>query len=217
MLMVNEVFLLLTSKRGNPDHSWDSRWLAVSAARLCDLVHLGRLGVEEGLDPGPVVLDTTPSGSTVLDEGLARVRTALDETGRVPYSVLCRRHNLNPTEAVADALVADGQLTVKERRLLPDAYPVKDPGPENALRARLSAALAGTAEPIPADVVDLVLLRTLGIAYAVLGEDRAGLGRLKLGNRIDEMLTSLPEDLPLRRALDPMSAGISIALVPPIS
>jgi hypothetical protein len=219
MLMVDEVFLLLTSRRGNPDHSWDSRWMAVAAARLCDLVHLGRLGVTEGADPSAIVLDTSSTGSSVLDEGLARVAAALEreEGGRVPYSVLCRRHHLNPTEEVANALVEDGQLSLKERRLLPDAYPVKDPGPEDALRGRLDAALSGAGQPVAADVVDLVLLRTLGVAYAVLGEDRGGLGRVRLAHRIDEMLAALPEDLPLRRALEAMSAGISTALVPPIS
>ncbi|MFM9500550.1 GPP34 family phosphoprotein, partial [Streptomyces galilaeus] len=80
--------------------------------------------------------------------------SALAEGGPGTVGELVRRPELDPGGTVEESLVAAGILERKSRGVLGlrfDRTPTVDPAPEEALRARLAAVLAGRERATVAD------------------------------------------------------------------
>ncbi|WP_380163921.1 GPP34 family phosphoprotein [Jannaschia sp. R86511] len=205
-----EVFLLLTSDEGGPA-SWGTQtgW-ALSAASIADLLIEGRLVLEDGKDPRVRVVDTTPTGSAVLD----RVMVRAAEKNGARLSTLVQDRKLNPEDEVVQALKAGGVVDVVPRRMLglvPEKRPTLDPQPEREIRDRLRVVLAG-GRPAPTDATILAILQGLGVAKKVLAAESMGMS----SRGVQEAASEIAVGSAIKRAIDSMNAAILTAVIVPI-
>ncbi|WP_380163470.1 GPP34 family phosphoprotein [Jannaschia sp. R86511] len=209
-----EVFLLLTSDEGGPA-SWGTQtgW-ALSAASIADLLIEGRLVLEDGKDPRVRVVDTTPTGSAVLD----RVMVRAAEKNGARLSTLVQDRKLNPEDEVVQALKAGGVVDVVPRRMLglvPEKRPTLDPQPEREIRDRLRVVLAG-GRPAPTDATILAILQGLGVAKKVLAAESMGMSSREVQRRVQEAASEVAVGSAIKRAIDSMNAAILTAVIVPI-
>jgi Golgi phosphoprotein 3 len=202
-LTLQEEFLLLCLN--DQTGKFESRWLhhGLSAAALAELLLAGRLR----LDPHGLVHVTsaTPTGDEAVDSALARVAER-------PAAALSLAHWINTLEdettfhhILLPRLIQRGILRKEEDRFLfifrETTYPTLSAAPEEHVRQRLRAALAGSG---PVEERTAILISLLYHA-----EDRrfADAGALRLVFSAEELafyrarIAEVSASTPLSRAL----------------
>lgn len=214
MLICEELFLLLTRDDGKAESAYAQNGYGLAAAAVTDLILAGRVGLSDDKDPRVSVLAPPPAGHPVLDAVLTRLA---DKDGRKLSTVVTDR-KVNPADQVVDALAAAGIIGVEEKRalgLVPAKYPLRDPAPEQAVRQRLAAVLAG-APPQPADATLLAILQGLDLAPKVLEQEKGGLDKKQLKARIEQVTRDVPAGSAVAKAVQAMNAAIMTAVFIPV-
>lgn len=198
MLIVEEVFLLLTQDNGTTDRARRYRRYGLAAAALTDLAEAGHLKIAtEGSDPKVTVVRAGMTGQGPLDA----LVPALDGLSGKKLSQLVSSSKLNPEKATGQALSRQG--IVRE-----DAgYLTINPAPEIALRERLGQVLSGHREATLADAAELGILKALNVAFGLLGTARGDMDRHGLSRRIESVAQEVPAVEALKRIVDPITAS----------
>lgn len=189
MLIVEELYLLLTSDKGTQEAAGTQRDHGMCAALITDLVLAGRITISEDKEPRVHVISAEATGHPVLDFGLERVQ--LKDGKRLDSLVTWSK--LDPYDVVIESLVQAGVLAYGERTMLglgKPRTPEVDPGPERALRARLAAVIAGSAAPTPGDATLLAILQSLEVAERILAVEIGDLRGRQLKDRINAVVES---------------------------
>lgn len=210
MLITESLHLLLTTPEGTPQ-TWASRSLGANAALVTDLVVAERVVLSDEKRPRVSVVSTAPTGHPVLDPGLALLATR--DGKRLDSLVSWAR--LDPKEAVVESLVAQGVLTLGQRTMLglgAPRTPERNPEPEQMLRARLAAVLAGQAEADVTETTLLGILQGLGVARTILRAESGELRGGSLKKRIQQVVESSPTGTAVERAVDAVIAATTAAV-----
>jgi hypothetical protein len=208
MLVAEQLFLLLRRDDGRAEVGSGFEIYGLTGALLTDLVTAGHLTLSDDKDPVVHVTASGPVGHPVLDAALDRLRA---KDGRT-LSRLVLDTSLSPGESVVRSLVAAEVIGIEPKRMLglvPARYPVRDPGPERALRERLRAVLAG-ATPAPNEAALLGLLKGLTIAGRVLKAEKGTLGRRELDHRINEVTGDAVVGTVVSRTIEQMQSVVTI-------
>jgi hypothetical protein len=208
MLVAEQLFLLLRRDDGRAEVGSGFEIYGLTGALLTDLVTAGHLTLSDDKDPVVRVTASGPVGHPVLDAALDRLRA---KDGRT-LSRLVLDTSLSPGESVVRSLVAAEVIGIEPKRMLglvPARYPVRDPGPERALRERLRAVLAG-ATPAPNEAALLGLLKGLTIAGRVLKAEKGTLGRRELDHRINEVTADAVVGTVVSRTIEQMQSVVTI-------
>jgi hypothetical protein len=215
MIVAEDVLLLLTEDgTGKPLVDGTRRDIAVAGAIIAELATAGRL--QAVTSPGLFsrtalrVVDTTPLGDDVLDEGLRR---AAGPGSASPTAVLDRiRKGLR--ERLYERLAARGVLRAEEHRVLgifpTTAWPALDPERENEVRRGLTEVLATgrTATAREASLVAL-LLAVDAVPKVVTG---TGLPRRELTARAKQVAAGDVGGEAARRAVEAVQAAMIAAV-----
>jgi hypothetical protein len=169
MLVAHDLLLLLTDEESEKvSFGMSEPDKALAGAVLVDLAERELVGVADGRLVAKA--GATPP-KPVLARALAVVR---EREGAKPTSLLGPLAK-GLRERLADDLVAAGVLERDEKKVLglfrTTRLPTADPSHETALRARLAAVLAGTAEPDGRTGPLLALLHAMGVLTKVLPVD----------------------------------------------
>lgn len=187
MLIVEELFLLLTDAKGNPEVLGTSKTTALNAALLADLHLAGRIQLSEDKRP-QVRVAYAGHGDDVLGFG----QELLNKRNGRRLDDLIWWSRLDPEEAVVTSLVRAGILRRDEERTLLGRSKVRlrelDPAPERELRERLASVFAGRTAPSPADVTILAILESLDVIVRLLHRESGASSRPELRARLAEVL-----------------------------
>jgi hypothetical protein len=214
MLISEQLYLLLTKATGTQERPGTQRGYGLTAALIADLVTAGRVTLTEEKRPRMDLVDTTPTGSPVLDSGL----TTLESKSGKRLDRIVSSARLDPEDAVVSSLVNSGILERGERTMMglgKPRTPEVNSGPEQELRARLTAVLAGTSEPTTADSTLLSILQALGVARKILEEESGGMRGGQLKKRIQAIVDQSPTGDAVERAMQALSSAIVTAAVIP--
>lgn len=214
-LITEELFLLLRNDEGRLERYGTATGYGLTATMITDLMLAGRLDLTDDRQPRLRVLSTEPTGNPVLDPGLAELAHRDGDKLRS----LITKSALNPEQRVAESLAAAGIVELGGKGFLglgKQRTPVLNPVPEQQLRARLAAVLAGTAPPTVADTTLLSVLQGLQVAQYVLKQESGGAGGRKLGRRIEEIVVSSPAGDAVGKAVQAMNAAIMTAAIMPV-
>ncbi|NUL44045.1 GPP34 family phosphoprotein [Cellulosimicrobium funkei] len=204
MLIVEEMYLLLTKDHGTADRARKYRGFGLAAAAVTDLAGLGTIEIaREGKDPQVTVVRAGMTGHAPLDA----ILPALDSMSGQKISALVGRSQLNPDTAVGQSLARQGIVTEESRFLRPPRFMVTNPAPEIALRERLGQVLAGDRQATHAEATELGLLNALNVAHGLLGPARGQLDRRELPRRIEEIAHGIPAVEAVKRRVKPISAS----------
>ncbi|MFT4164557.1 MAG: GPP34 family phosphoprotein [Microlunatus sp.] len=188
MLIVEELFLLLTDANGNPVVVGTSRTTALNAALLADLHLARRIQLSEDERPRVRVAYAGHGGNDALGFGQEMLSK---RTGR-RLADLIWWGRLDPEEAVVNSLVRSGILRRVEERGWLGRSKVKllklDPTPERELRERLAAVFAGRSAPTPADATILAILESLDVIVQLLYRESGASSRPELRARLAQVL-----------------------------
>lgn len=198
MLIVEEMFLLLTQDNGTTDRARRYRRYGLVAAALTDLAEAGVLKIAaEGKDPKATVVRAGMTGHAPLDA----ILPALDGLSGKKLSQLVSSSKLNPEKATGQALARQG--IVRED----SGYLTINPAPEIALRERLGQVLSGHRDPSPAESTELGILKALNVSHGLLGPARGDLDRRGLSRRIESVAQGIPAVEALKKVVDPITAS----------
>lgn len=205
MLIVEEMYLLLTQDNATDDRARRYQRHGLAAAALTDLAESGHLridGVEA--DAKVTVVRAGMTGQAPLDALLP----ALDRLSGKTMAQLVANSTLDPTEATARALAGQGVLREEKSGLFSrPTFQTVNPAPLIALRTRLGQVLAGGREADRADATVLGILTALNVAYGLLGTAKGTLDRHGLARRIETVAPGRPAVLALKRIVDPAVAS----------
>lgn len=207
MLITEELHLLMLRPDGRSESVFAQQGIAQAATLVVDLVVAGRVELTAGRRPRICLRSTQPTGDPVLDWGLERL--APFDGRRLATAVMAPR--LDPREVTTDALVAAGVVERGQKRffgLSPTRFPETDPRPEQRVRARLSAVIAGTAAPTIADVTLLGVLQAILVAPHVL----QGEGGLR-GRRLAARIRQIVQESQTADAVDSAVAAVSSVIM----
>ncbi|NNG36072.1 GOLPH3/VPS74 family protein [Nakamurella aerolata] len=214
-LITEELFLLLRNDEGRLERYGTATGYGLTAAMITDLMLAGRLGLTDDKQPRLRVLSTQPTGNPVLDPGLAQLA---DRDGDKLRSLITK-NSLNPEQRVAESLAAAGIVELGGKGFLGmgrERTPVLNPMPEQQLRARLAAVLAGSTPPTVADSTLLSVLQGLQVARYVLKQESGGANGRQLGNRIEQVVRSTPAGDAVAKAVQAMNAAVMTAAIMPV-
>ncbi|REE02324.1 GPP34 family phosphoprotein [Citricoccus nitrophenolicus] len=204
MLIVEEMYLLLTKDHGTAGRARGYRSYGLTAAALADLAELGMIEIaREGKDPQVTVVRAGMTGHASLDA----VLPALDSMSGQKISTLVGRSQLNPDTAVGQSLARQGIVTEESRFLRGPHFMITSPAPEIALRERLGQVLAGDRQATLAEATELGLLKALNVAHGLLGPARGQLDRRELPRRIEEIAHGIPAVEAVKCRVDPFTAS----------
>lgn len=214
MLIVEELYLLLTKAEGTQERPGTPRAYGLVAAVVTDLIVAERVALTEEKRPRVMVALNQATGHPVLDTALALIG---QKDGRRLES-LVTWGKLDPEAQVVDSLVRAGVLEMGDRTFLGlgrPRTPEANAGPEQMLRARLAAVLAGQAWPTAADATLLSVLQALGIARPILAAESGGMKARELKHRINEVVAASPAGTAVERAVQAMNTVIVTAAIMP--
>ncbi|MGM7669464.1 GOLPH3/VPS74 family protein [Microbacterium sp. A93] len=204
MLIVEEMFLLLTQDNGTTDRARRYRRYGLVAAALTDLAEAGVLKIAaEGKDPKVTVIRAGMTGQAPLDA----ILPALDGLSGKGISQLTASSKLNPEQATGQALARQGIVREDSTLLGGSSFMTINPAPEIALRERLGQVLSGHRDPGLADTTELGILKALNVAHGLLGPARGDLDRHGLSRRIESVAQGIPAVEALKRIVDPITAS----------
>ncbi len=205
MLIVEEMYLLLTQDNDTDDRARRYLRHGLAAAALTDLTETGHLKVEGfDADAKVTVVRAGMTGQGPLDALLP----ALDRLSGKTFVQLVSHSTLDPGEATVRSLVQQGVVREEPSGLFGKAsFQTVNPAPEIALRSRLGQVLSGEREPSRADATELGILTALNVAYGLLGSARGSMDRHGLARRIETVAPGGPAVLSLKRIVDPVVAS----------
>lgn len=208
--MVEQLFLLLRRDDGKAESAFAQNDYGLTGAVLTDLLLGEHITLDDGKDPRVSVVTAGSTGHPVLDAALERVR---EKEGK-KLSTLVIDGKLNPRDRVAESLAAAGVVEIEPKKafgLIGARYPVRDPWPEQTLRERLHAVLAG-ASATPSEAAILALLKGLGVERAVLEEEKGTLSGKELKRRIDEVASDQVVGKVVGKAIEAMVAAMVVIM-----
>lgn len=194
-----EIFLLLTNESGRQD-STAYRKQALAAAAIAELVLREKVTLSEERNPEVEIIDSSPTGEPVLDDALS----GLSELRRTKIKHVISHREMDLTEVIGEELAAAGAVSRKDG-FFTVSWPAQDESIEQALRARLGAAVAEPGRASLQDGIELELLRSLGIAYRILKDDIGGTGRRDLDRTIKGLDIDHPAATALKRVISDMN------------
>ncbi len=178
-----------------------------SMALLADLLREGRVSIaEEKLR----VIDDSPTGEWILDEGLALIKTAKDDELKTVLRHMAA--GWTPLrKRLVEEFVAKGVLREDERRILfifPKAcWPTANPSSEEATRSRLRRILIAHREPSTDDLALISAVRSCHLLEQFIPKENM--------EEAKERMRELTEDLPVYQAMkkikDENAAAAAIA------
>ncbi|WP_372969616.1 GPP34 family phosphoprotein [Microbacterium sp.] len=215
MLIVEELHMLLLRPDGRTESAVSvNRLYGEVAAVIVDLALHRRIAVSDEKNPVVEIVSTEPTGNPILDTTLQRL---VPLRGKRLQSLVARP-KLDPLEIVVESLVVQGVLVRGERGFFgwgSARTPESDPGPEQLLRSRLAAVLAGTAAPTQADLALLSILQNLDAAHAILREESGGLSSRELKKRIIELTAGSAAGDAVAKAVHDAIAAAMVAIMTP--
>jgi len=217
MLIVEELHMLLLRPDGRIESAVSvNRLYGEVAAVIVDLALHGRVTVSAEKCPVVDIVSTAPTGNPILDTTLERL---VPLRGKRLQS-LVTRPKLDPLEVVVESLVVQGVLVRGERGFFgwgSARTPESDPAPEQVLRSRLAAVLAGTTAPSQADLALLSILQNLNAAHAILREECGGVSSRDLKRRIEDLTAgSAAGDAVAKAVNDAITAALVATMTPVI-
>ncbi|MFJ4999068.1 GPP34 family phosphoprotein [Microbacterium sp. NPDC088619] len=215
MLIVEELHMLLLRPDGRVESAVSvNRLYGEVAAVIVDLALHGRVSVSSEKNPVVEIVSTEPTGNPILDTTLQRL---VPLRGKRLQSLVVRP-KLDPLEVVVESLVVQGVLVRGERGFFgwgAARTPESDSTPEQALRSRLAAVLAGTGAPTQADLALLSILQNLNSAHAILREECGGLSARDLKKRIEQLTAGSPAGDAVAKAVNDAIAAAMVAIMTP--
>lgn len=217
MLIAEELYLLMTDQDGKQEQPGTSRSYGQVAALVTDLIAAGRVALSEERRPRVHLLSIEPTRHPVLDFGLQTLPAK--DGARLDRVVGWGR--LNPENVIVESLVGSGVLRLGKKTMLGlgrPSTPEVDPLPEQQLRSRIAAVLAGQNAPSLADASLLSILQGLSIAHKILTVESGGMRARELKSRIEDLAAQTPAGTAVERAVRSMNAAImTAAMVPTIT
>ncbi|MEV7799816.1 GPP34 family phosphoprotein [Microbacterium foliorum] len=215
MLIVEELHMLLLRPDGRVESAVSvNRLYGEVAAVIVDLALHGRISVTDEKNPVVDIVSTEPTGNPILDTTLQRL---VPLRGKRLQSLVVRP-KLDPLEVVVESLVVQGVLVRGERGFFgwgSARTPESDSAPEQMLRSRLAAVLAGTAAPTQADLALLSILQNLNSAHAILRDECGGMSARDLKKRIEELTAGSPAGDAVAKAVNDAIAAAMVAIMTP--
>ncbi|MDN3445427.1 GPP34 family phosphoprotein [Microbacterium sp. APC 3901] len=215
MLIVEELHMLLLRPDGRVESAVSvNRLYGEVAAVIVDLALHGRISVSDEKNPVIDIVSTEPTGNPILDTTLQRL---VPLRGKRLQSLVVRP-KLDPLEVVVESLVVQGVLVRGERGFFgwgSARTPESDSAPEQMLRSRLAAVLAGTAAPTQADLALLSILQNLNSAHAILRDECGGMSARDLKKRIEELTAGSPAGDAVAKAVNDAIAAAMVAIMTP--
>jgi len=184
------------------------------AAVIVDLALHGRIAVSDEKNPVVDIVSTDPTGNPILDTTLQRL---VPLRGKRLQSLVVRP-KLDPLEIVVESLIVQGVLVRGERGFFgwgSARTPESDSTPEQALRARLAAVLAGTGAPTQADLALLAILQNLNAAHAILREECGGRSSRDLKKRIEQLTAGSRAGDAVAKAVNDAITAAMVAIMTP--
>lgn len=217
MLIVEELHMLLLRPDGRVESAVSvNRLYGEVAAVIVDLALHGRISVSDEKNPIVDIVSTEPTGNPILDTTLQRL---VPLRGKRLQSLVVRP-KLDPLEVVVESLVVQGVLVRGERGFFgwgSARTPESDSAPEQMVRSRLAAVLAGTAAPTQADLALLSILQNLNAAHAILRDECGGMSARDLKKRIEELTAgSQAGDAVAKAVYDAITAAMVAIMTPTI-
>lgn len=215
MLIVEELHMLLLRPDGRVESAVSvNRLYGEVAAVLVDLALHGRISVSDEKNPVVDIVSTEPTGNPILDTTLQRL---VPMRGKRLQSLVVRP-KLDPLEIVVESLVVQGVLVRGERGFFgwgSARTPESDPAPEQVLRSRLAAVLAGTGAPTQADLALLSILQNLNAAHAILRAECGDASARDLKKRIEQLTAGSPTGDAVAKAVNDAIAAAMVAIMTP--
>ncbi|CAH0219076.1 hypothetical protein SRABI98_02445 [Microbacterium sp. Bi98] len=215
MLIVEELHMLLLRPDGRVESAVSvNRLYGEIAAVIVDLALHGRIAVSDEKNPVVEIVSTDPTGNPILDTTLQRL---VPLRGKRLQSLVVRP-KLDPLEIVVESLIVQGVLVRGERGFFgwgSARTPESDSTPEQALRARLAAVLAGTGAPTQADLALLAILQNLNAAHAILREECGGLSSRDLKKRIEQLTAGSRAGDAVAKAVNDAITAAMVAIMTP--
>ncbi|AKV86863.1 hypothetical protein AKG07_11800 [Microbacterium sp. CGR1] len=215
MLIVEELHMLLLRPDGRVESAVSvNRLYGEVAAVIVDLALHGRIAVSDEKNPVVDIVSTDPTGNPILDTTLQRL---VPLRGKRLQSLVVRP-KLDPLEIVVESLIVQGVLVRGERGFFgwgSARTPESDSTPEQALRARLAAVLAGTGAPTQADLALLAILQNLNAAHAILREESGGLSSRDLKKRIEQLTAGSQAGDAVAKAVNDAITAAMVAIMTP--
>lgn len=215
MLIVEELHMLLLRPDGRVESAVSvNRLYGEIAAVIVDLALHGRVVVSEGKNPTVEIVSTEPTGNPILDSTLERL---VPLRGKRLQS-LVTRPKLDPLEVVVESLVVQGVLIRGERGFFgwgSARTPESDSTPEQVLRARLAAVIAGTGAPTRADLALLSILQNLNSAHAILRDQCEGMSARDLKRRIEDLTAGSAAGDAVAKAVNDAITAAMVAIMTP--
>jgi len=184
------------------------------AAVIVDLALHGRIAVSDEKNPVVEIVSTDPTGNPILDTTLQRL---VPLRGKRLQSLVVRP-KLDPLEIVVESLIVQGVLVRGERGFFgwgSARTPESDSTPEQALRARLAAVIAGTGAPTQADLALLAILQNLNAAHAILREECGGRSSRDLKKRIEQLTAGSQAGDAVAKAVNDAITAAMVAIMTP--
>lgn len=208
-VITTDLFLLLFRDDGKPEAMGQMSNYGLAGGLLADLTIAGRVQASDDAKRVHVV-DPTPTGDPLLDEGLRRI--AAKDGKRVQSVVQSTSKQLE--HVVGTYLAERGVVSVEESAFLglkPQRYPTTNPSLEQRLRAGLVQVLRG-ANPTAEQHAVLGLLHSLDLGRRVFDEGETGLRTRELQVRLKELATTAgPSADAVARAVAAMTTAITTA------
>lgn len=215
MLIVEELHMLLLRPDGRVESAVSvNRLYGEVAAVIVDLALHGRIAVSDEKNPVIEIVSTDPTGNPILDTTLQRL---VPLRGKRLQSLVVRP-KLDPLEIVVESLIVQGVLVRGERGFFgwgSARTPESDSTPEQALRARLAAVLAGTGAPTQADLALLAILQNLNAAHAILREECGGRSSRDLKKRIEQLTAGSQAGDAVAKAVNDAITAAMVAIMTP--
>lgn len=215
MLIVEELHMLLLRPDGRVESPVSvNRLYGEVAAVIVDLALHGRISVSDEKNPIVDIVSTEPTGNPILDTTLQRL---VPLRGKRLQSLVVRP-KLDPLEVVVESLIAQGVLIRGERGFFgwgAARTPESDSAPEQMLRARLAAVLAGTGAPTQADLALLSILQNLNAAHGILRDQCDGLSARDLKRRIEDLTAGAAVGDAVAKAVNDAITAAMVAVMTP--
>lgn len=215
MLLAEDLLLLLTD-----DETGKTVQVAPTALAGAVMMELALLGNIDVAGPGEeikegrlVVRDAGPTGSPILDRGLAIIG---EKVGRKPESAI-QKLSKDLDDDVAASLAARGILRREESRVLgifpTTKWPAEDSSHEQSLRAEIASCLAQGQQPTARSGALISLLSASGTISGAFDAKALGLSRRELEKSATTLAAKAFAPQAVKRAVEAMHAAMMVSVM----